>query len=61
MTQDFDETDRRSVFAYDDLDAIPDSFSLTKLEDAVSKCIGRKCNLVKLAEGGFHKVGDTVL
>ncbi|KAJ7929011.1 hypothetical protein B0H13DRAFT_2542885, partial [Mycena leptocephala] len=60
MTQDFDETDRRSVFAYDDLDAIPDTFSLTKLEDAVSKCIGRKCNLVKLAEGGFHKVYEVL-
>ncbi|KAJ7057112.1 hypothetical protein C8F01DRAFT_992114, partial [Mycena amicta] len=44
-------------FSYDgDEDATPDSFSLTKLGDAVNECIDRKCNLVKMAEGGYHKV-----
>jgi hypothetical protein len=52
-----DETDRYSTFSYDDEeDALPDTFSLTKLEDAVGKCIGQKCNLVKLAQGRYHKV-----
>ncbi|KAJ6447508.1 hypothetical protein C8R45DRAFT_948495 [Mycena sanguinolenta] len=57
MNPAFEETDHCSEFSYDgDEDATPDSFSLTKLGDAVNECIGRKCNLVKMAEGGYHKV-----
>ncbi|KAF7373377.1 Kinase-like protein [Mycena sanguinolenta] len=58
MTRTFNEdTDQCSEFAYDsDEDVPPDSFSLTKLEEAAGRFIGEKCNLVKLAEGGYHKV-----
>ncbi|KAJ7170853.1 hypothetical protein C8R43DRAFT_981291 [Mycena crocata] len=54
---DLDDTDCCSAFSYDSDDEAPsDSFSLTKLEDAVSACMGEPCKLVKLAEGGYHKV-----
>ena len=57
MTPAFEETDRCSEFSYDsDEDAPPDPFSLTKLGEAVTLCIGGNCSLVKLAEGGYHKV-----
>ncbi|KAJ6476226.1 hypothetical protein C8R45DRAFT_1009263 [Mycena sanguinolenta] len=57
MISAFEDTDQCSEFAYDSDEAVPpDSFSLTKLEEAASRCIGGKCNLVKLAEGGYHKV-----
>ncbi|KAJ7879553.1 hypothetical protein B0H14DRAFT_1605122 [Mycena olivaceomarginata] len=55
----FPETDQCSEFSYDSDEDVPsDSFSLTALEEAVSKCISRKCNLIKLAEGGYHKIYD---
>ncbi|KAJ4501000.1 hypothetical protein C8R41DRAFT_749818 [Lentinula lateritia] len=52
------DTDHLSTFFYDnDEETSPDTFSLTQLTKAVgaAMCI-QECNLVKLAEGGYHKV-----
>ncbi|KAJ4466142.1 hypothetical protein C8J55DRAFT_440070 [Lentinula edodes] len=55
----FEETDSISTFSYDSSDegASPDAFSLSQLAEAV-RTVFRidDCVLVKLAEGGYHKV-----
>jgi len=48
-----------STFSYDgEGDPGPDTFSLYQLEVAVSSHFGAACELKKLAEGGYHKVGS---
>lgn len=50
------QDDAISVFSYDG-DGDPDTFSLFQLEAAVNSYFGAACELKKLAEGGYHKVG----
>jgi len=51
------ETD--SIFSYDG-EGESDSFSLSLLTAAVTEYFQTRCQLVKLAQGGFHKVYDVV-
>jgi hypothetical protein len=53
MTRD----DAVSTFSYDG-EADPDTFNLHQLEVAVNSHFGAACELKKLAEGGYHKVGS---
>ena len=50
------DSDKVSVFSYED-DAPSDSFNLSGLNDIVDTHFEKPCMLVKLAEGGYHKVG----
>ena len=50
------ETD--SVFSYDG-EGESDSFSLSLLTAAVTEYFQTTCQLVKLAQGGFHKVRES--
>ena len=51
-------SDKASIFTYDG-EFDPDSFSLVALQDALSAHFGERCEVQKLAEGGYHKVqGD---
>ncbi|KAM4057440.1 phosphotransferase enzyme family protein [Hirsutella rhossiliensis] len=47
-----------SVWTYEN--GAPEEFSLTRLCDVVDAHFGVKCELVKLAEGGYHKVYDII-
>ncbi|KAM6498531.1 Protein kinase-like domain containing protein [Amanita muscaria] len=53
------EKDADSIFSYDG-EAESNSFSLSLLTAAVAEYFQTPCQLVKLAEGGFHKVYDVV-
>ncbi|KIL71691.1 hypothetical protein M378DRAFT_65710 [Amanita muscaria Koide BX008] len=53
------EKDTDSIFSYDG-EAESDSFSLSLLTAAVAEYFQTPCQLVKLAEGCFHKVYDVV-
>ncbi|QRW12940.1 phosphotransferase enzyme family protein [Ceratobasidium sp. AG-Ba] len=52
------DPDNFSVFTYDE--AEPNFFNLTKLNEAVNTYFKKSCLLVKLNEGGFHKVYDDI-
>ncbi|KAJ7652127.1 hypothetical protein DFH06DRAFT_1331335 [Mycena polygramma] len=65
----FHDTDNCSEFSYDGEEGTtPDSFSISELENAVTSLIeleatSRNCGnlkLVKLAEGGYHKVYEVL-
>ncbi|KDN37881.1 hypothetical protein RSAG8_09855, partial [Rhizoctonia solani AG-8 WAC10335] len=58
MTYQYPESDNMSVFAFDDTAA--ESFSLDKLNQVVSEYFGAPCTLVKLDQGGYHKVYDVM-
>lgn len=51
------QDDAVSTFSYDG-EADPDTFSLHQLAVAVNSHFGAACELKKLAEGGYHKVGS---
>ncbi|KAJ7098639.1 kinase-like domain-containing protein [Mycena belliarum] len=57
-----DTDDVISIFSYDsDEDATPASFSTTELEKAVREHLHLdSCRLVKLAEGGYHKIYEVL-
>lgn len=48
------DSDTISVFAYYEADS--ETFSLSQLNDAVGDYFGTACTLVKMEEGGYHKV-----
>lgn len=50
--------DTDSIFSYDS-EGESDSFSLSLLTEAVTEYFRTPCQLVKLAQGGFHKVGES--
>jgi hypothetical protein len=52
------ENDTDSIFSYDEGDN--ETFSLSLLTAAVTKYFQTPCQLVKLAQGGFHKVSKRV-
>lgn len=56
MKCEIDNTDKLSVFEYEDGE--PDSFNLDALSRVVERHFGIPCTLVKIAEGGFHKVSS---
>ncbi|KAJ3831856.1 hypothetical protein F5878DRAFT_45819 [Lentinula raphanica] len=53
-----EESDILSTFSYDsDEDALPHTFSLSGLQEVVKQAVGiPDCQLLKLAQGGYHKV-----
>ncbi|KAG8739860.1 hypothetical protein FRC10_005055 [Ceratobasidium sp. 414] len=53
-----EHADSVSVFSYEGGGS--DSFSLSRLSDVVSKYLGTPCALVKIDEGGSHKVYDVI-
>lgn len=55
------DSDCESTFSYDDEDLQSDSFSLTQLNIVVNAQFDEPCTLVKLAEGGYHKVSTRSL
>ncbi|KAK7055388.1 kinase-like protein [Favolaschia claudopus] len=61
MAATLEETDQISEFDYDsDDETAPGPFSLTKLTEIASTTAEKNCTLVKLAEGGYHKVYDVL-
>ena len=48
------DTDTLSIWSNDE--GPPDTFNITRLRTVVDAHFGRKCTLVKLAQGGYHKV-----
>ncbi|KAK7055398.1 hypothetical protein R3P38DRAFT_1355404 [Favolaschia claudopus] len=61
MAVTLEETDQISEFDYDsDDETAPDPFSLTKLTEIVSTTAEKDCTLVKLVEGGYHKIHDVL-
>ena len=49
------EQDTLSVWSYDG-EGLPDAFNLAGLHAIVDRYFGQECTLVRIAEGGFHKV-----